>query len=323
MSALNRTAGPTRRWMIAGFVVVYAAAAVGVAMLSARSAKSYYSAPAAESAAASGPVSRVDASGVDASGVDGAASRPPRSAEITPAGPATGPAAASPATGPTPAASQSAPAAAAPAGETPTVPLAAPTSAPRARALGAPPVTPQPAAADPAAQAGPPGRAAAGAVKPGAVTQGVVTPGVVTMPASVNLARGRPVNVTSHTEIYVGQQATDGDVNSYWEGQAGFPQTLRVDLGSVTTVGRLSLSLPPVADWNRRVQTLSVHGSRDGASFTRLTGPTAYVFDANSAAHNSVVVSLSSSAQRYLELRFTANDGWKAAQLSELQVWSS
>ncbi|WP_261556609.1 discoidin domain-containing protein [Frankia tisae] len=307
MSAPHRMTGSTRRWVLAGFIVLYAMVAIGVATISARSAKSHYSSP----------MTRVDALGTDRG-----PSRAPRS----------------PATGPTPVArSATTPStpASGPPGELPTTPVGAPAAMPTlvgapaamptAQALGAAaPAAPRPAA-DPAArrQSGATGTAPPAAQAAPFSQAAARAPGVVTMPATVNLARNRPVNVTSHTEVYAGQQATDGDVHTYWEGQAGFPQTLRVDLGAVTTVGRLSLYLPPVSDWGRRVQTLSIRGSRDGASFTRLVGPAAYVFDANSAASNAVVVSLASSAQRYLELRFTANDGWKAAQLSELQVWSS
>ena len=141
--------------------------------------------------------------------------------------------------------------------------------------------------------------------------------------ASVNLAAGRSVTASSHVENYVAALVTDGDQATYWESAASFPQRVRVDLGSVTTVGRLRLMLPSSTDWNRRVQTLSVYGSRDGKTFTRLRGPAGYAFDANAGSADAVSVALSASAQRYLELRFSANDGWKAAQLSELQVHSS
>ena len=141
--------------------------------------------------------------------------------------------------------------------------------------------------------------------------------------ASVNLAAGRSVTASSHVENYVAALVTDGDQATYWESAASFPQRVRVDLGSVTTVGRLRLMLPSSTDWNRRVQTLSVYGSRDGKTFTRLRGPAGYAFDANAGSADTVSVALSASAQRYLELRFSANDGWKAAQLSELQVHSS
>lgn len=142
-------------------------------------------------------------------------------------------------------------------------------------------------------------------------------------PASVNLAAGHTVTVTSSIEDFAAANVTDGDSATYWEGAPEFPQRLRVDLGSVTTVGRLQLMLPDVSDWNSRTQTLAVYGSRNGTKFTRLRSSTGYLFDANAASRNSVSIALTSSAQRFIELRFTANSGWKAAQLSELRVRSS
>ena len=142
-------------------------------------------------------------------------------------------------------------------------------------------------------------------------------------PASVNLAAGRKIAVTSSIEDFVAANVTDGDPGTYWEGAPEFPQRLRVDLGSVTTIGRLQLLLPQVSDWNRRTQTLAVYGSRDGKKFTRLRGPAGYLFDANAESRNAVSISLPTSAQRFVELRFSANSGWKAAQLSELRVRSS
>lgn len=149
-------------------------------------------------------------------------------------------------------------------------------------------------------------------------------PAVPVRPRGVNLAAGRPVTVPGHTEAFVGGNATDGDAATYWEGVPDtFPQTLRVDLGSVTTVGRLELLLPPVPDWNRRVQTIAISGSRDGRSYRTLAAARAYTFDANSAAHNAVSVTVPRGGQRYLELRFLGNEGWSAAQLGELRVHSS
>lgn len=147
---------------------------------------------------------------------------------------------------------------------------------------------------------------------------------VPVVPRGVDLALGRPVTVTGHAAAYLGGNVTDGDPATYWEGVAGdFPQTLRVDLGSVTTVGRLELLLPPAADWNRRGQTIAVSGSRDGRAYRTLVAARSYTFDANSAAHNAVTVTVPRGGRRFLELRFLANDGWQAAQLGELRVHSS
>jgi hypothetical protein len=131
------------------------------------------------------------------------------------------------------------------------------------------------------------------------------------------------VSVSSALAAHPASNVTDGNAYSYWESHAKFPQALRVDLGSVTTIGRLTLLLPPVSDWNRRIQTLSIFGSRDGNTFTEIVGPTRYVFDANSPARDTVGVRLPRSATRYVELRFSANAGWLDAQLAELQVWSA
>ncbi len=116
---------------------------------------------------------------------------------------------------------------------------------------------------------------------------------------------------------------TDGNQATYWESSTSFPQRLRVDLGSVTTVGRLRLALPAASDWNSRTQTFSVHGSKDGKTFTQLRASAGYTFDANSSSANTVSVALARGGLRFVELRFTANSGWQAAQLSQLQVHSS
>ncbi|GAB6901817.1 hypothetical protein JCM9957A_49070 [Kineosporia succinea] len=139
----------------------------------------------------------------------------------------------------------------------------------------------------------------------------------------MNLAASKAVSESSHTQDYAAAHITDGDVNSYWEAASGFPQSITVDLGRARVVGRLELALPPVADWNRRTQTISISGSRDGSSWVRLRSGRGYVFDANSAARNATGVSFTPAPVRYLKLTFSANDGWPAAQLSELTAHSS
>ena len=122
---------------------------------------------------------------------------------------------------------------------------------------------------------------------------------------------------------YVPSNAVDGDPNSYWESANGpsvFPQTFTVDLGQVTTVGRLELDLPPLADWNRRTQTIAVLGAGDDGVYRTVVGARGYGFDA--AAGDSTGVSFSPVHIRFLRLVFTANSGWPAAQLAELRAFS-
>ncbi len=116
--------------------------------------------------------------------------------------------------------------------------------------------------------------------------------------------------------------AVDGDANTYWEStDNAFPQSLTVDLGSAQTVGRLVLKLPPASAWATRTETLSVLGSTDNSAYSTLKGSAGYTFDPSSG--NAVTVNLTPVSTRYLRLTFTANTGWPAAQLSELEAYAS
>ena len=139
---------------------------------------------------------------------------------------------------------------------------------------------------------------------------------------TVNLAQGRSVSADSHVEDFVGSHVTDGDAGTYWESTKGtdaFPHSIRVDLGTEKSISKIVLKLPPVADWNSRTQTLSVWGAHNSSDAFTLASSAGYTFDA--ATGNSVTIRLSGTATRYIELRFTANSGWPAAQLSELAAY--
>ena len=141
---------------------------------------------------------------------------------------------------------------------------------------------------------------------------------------TTNLAQGQPVTASSSYQTFVASNATDGNTSTYWESTdgAGYPQTITVDLGSTLSIGSLTLNLPPSSAWNTRTETLSVLGSTNGSSFTQIVGSAGYTFNP-SVASNSVNISLpSGTSARYVELSFTANTGWSAAQLSEFQVFS-
>jgi hypothetical protein len=100
-----------------------------------------------------------------------------------------------------------------------------------------------------------------------------------------------------------------------------FPQWFQVDLGSSTTVGRIVMNLPPSTAWGTRTQTISIQGSTDGSAYTTLAGSAGYTF--NPSTGNTVTVTFPAAQARYVKLTFTANTGWPAGQLSELQVYSS
>jgi hypothetical protein len=114
----------------------------------------------------------------------------------------------------------------------------------------------------------------------------------------------------------------DGNTSTYWEStDSSFPQWIQVDLGPATKVGRLVLDLPPSSGWATRTQTLSVSGSTDGSTFTTLVPSATYTF--NPSSGNTVTITFTAATTRYLRLTFTANSGWPAGQLSELQAYAS
>ena len=143
-----------------------------------------------------------------------------------------------------------------------------------------------------------------------------------TQPSNPNLAAGRPVTATGQSDVYGPGNAVDGNANSYWESaNNAFPQSITVDLGSAQSVGRVVLKLPPATAWQTRTQTLSVLGSTNGSSYATVVGSAGHTF--NPATGNTVSITFAATSQRYLRLTFTANTGWPAGQLAEVEVYAS
>ncbi|MFF2377038.1 discoidin domain-containing protein [Streptomyces xiamenensis] len=138
-----------------------------------------------------------------------------------------------------------------------------------------------------------------------------------------NLALARPVTVTGHTEVYTGARAVDGDASSYWESpNHAFPQSLTVDLGEVEDLGRLVLKLPPAPAWEARGQTITVRGGDTPGALRDLLSPRTYSF--SPATGNTAEQRFPDGTRaRYVQLVFTANTGWPAGQLSELELYRS
>ncbi|BBH67807.1 lectin [Actinoplanes sp. OR16] len=132
-----------------------------------------------------------------------------------------------------------------------------------------------------------------------------------------DLAAGKAASASSANGPYTAANAVDANAGSYWESSGAFPQWFQVDLGGAYAVKSLVLRLP--AGWERRTQTITVQGGTDGASFSTLAASAGHVFDPGSG--NTVTVTLSGATARYVRLAFTANTGWPAAQLAQLQVY--
>jgi hypothetical protein len=134
----------------------------------------------------------------------------------------------------------------------------------------------------------------------------------------VNLALHHDAESSSSNPPYTPANVVDGDASSYWESASNaYPQTLTVDLGATRSIDEIVLALPGA--WGARAQTLSVLGSTDGTSFTTVVAASAVAFD--TARGNLATLHFGATSVRYVQLRFTANTGWPAGQLAELEVY--
>ncbi len=138
--------------------------------------------------------------------------------------------------------------------------------------------------------------------------------------AQTNLALGKFVTASSVVDVYNAGNTNDNNQASYWESQNNvFPQSLTIDLGSTQNVNRLVLKLP--TNWGTRTQNISVAGSVNGSTYFTLVNTAGYTF--NPASSNSVTINLPASNARYIRLNVTGNNGWPAAQISELEVYGA
>jgi hypothetical protein len=135
-----------------------------------------------------------------------------------------------------------------------------------------------------------------------------------------NLALNKATSASGTQSGYPTSNAVDGNTSSYWEStNNAFPQWFQVDLGSATSVGRVVMDLP--SSWGARTQTILIQGSTDGTNYTTLAPSQGYTF--NPSTGNTASVTFGAANVRYVKLTFTANTGWPAGQLSELQVYAS
>ncbi|WP_377272464.1 discoidin domain-containing protein [Peterkaempfera sp. SMS 1(5)a] len=136
--------------------------------------------------------------------------------------------------------------------------------------------------------------------------------------STTDLAETAVLTAGSSSAPYTPGNANDGDQATYWESaNNAFPQWIQADLGASVAVAKVVLKLP--TGWEKRTQTLSVRGSTDGTNFTDIVASAAYVFDP--ASGNTVTISFDAATLRYLRLNITANTGWAAAQLSQLEIY--
>ncbi|WP_329343318.1 discoidin domain-containing protein [Streptomyces sp. NBC_00663] len=136
--------------------------------------------------------------------------------------------------------------------------------------------------------------------------------------SSADLASGKTLKASSHTDVYAAPNANDGNRASYWEStNNALPQWLEADLGASLAVNRVVLKLP--AGWESRSQTLKIQGSTNGSTYTDLSASQAYTF--NTANDNTATITLDSTTTRFVRVLVTANSVQPAAQISELEIY--
>jgi hypothetical protein len=140
--------------------------------------------------------------------------------------------------------------------------------------------------------------------------------------STTNLALNATVSASSTASGFPASDVNDGNASTYWESLDGaaYPQTLTANLGQSMSLGSVTLDLPPASAWSTRTETLSVLGSTNGSSWTTLVPSANYTF--NPSTGNTVSFNLPSGTNdQYLQLSFTGNTGWTAAQISEFEIF--
>ncbi|WP_307846618.1 choice-of-anchor D domain-containing protein [Actinospica durhamensis] len=140
--------------------------------------------------------------------------------------------------------------------------------------------------------------------------------------ATTNIALQATMTGSSSASGYPATNTNDNNTSTYWESLDGsaYPQTLTAQWTSAMPLASVTLTLPPSSAWATRTETLSVLGSNNGSSWTTLVGSAGYTFNPSTGNTASITLPANSKYQ-YLQLSFTGNTGWSAAQLSEFQVY--
>jgi hypothetical protein len=129
-----------------------------------------------------------------------------------------------------------------------------------------------------------------------------------------------PVVYSSKIYAFSGGKAVDGDLSSYWEGEAkGYPASISVDLVSAKRLGTAVIRLNPKRIWAARSQVIEVLVSDDGTDFRSLVPVRDYRFDPEENG-NAVAIPLGTTA-RFVRLVVSSNSGATGAQVAEFELY--
>ncbi|MFF4750067.1 discoidin domain-containing protein [Streptomyces sp. NPDC002514] len=134
-----------------------------------------------------------------------------------------------------------------------------------------------------------------------------------------NLAVGKPVAESGHVYTFVGTNAVDNNVGTYWEGASGvWPSTLTVKLGANADISQVVLKLNPDPVWGARTQNIQILGREQSATaYTNLVSAANYAF--NPSTGNTVTIPVTARTAD-VQVRINSNTGAPGGQIGELQV---
>lgn len=132
-----------------------------------------------------------------------------------------------------------------------------------------------------------------------------------------NVALGKSITESNHTQTYVATNAIDGNTGTYWEG-ASFPSTLTVNLGSDHNISSIVLQLNPASVWATRTQNITVLGhNASTSSFSTLVPAATYTF--NPASGNQVTIPVTATVSE-VRISIASNSGATGGQIAEFQI---
>ena len=138
-------------------------------------------------------------------------------------------------------------------------------------------------------------------------------------PASLTF--NKPVEATPHEDVYEAKNIVDGNFYTYYESKKGvWPAEVMIDLKEEATIQVINLHLPPLLQWDKREQSISIHSSLDGVNFQEIVEETKYEFDPK--RNNIVTIKLNEPVTcRYVKFMFTSNTSEYGAQISEITIY--
>ena len=147
------------------------------------------------------------------------------------------------------------------------------------------------------------------------------TENYIPLPETENLAQGKPaVPSGTHTDVYVISNINDGKTDTYWESK-GFPAEVTFDLEGVYDISTVAVCLNTSAIWEPRQQEIAVLVSTDGETFTEVSAPALYQFDA--ATGNRIRIDFDAVQAAFVKVIISKNTAQRTggAQAAEICIY--